>query len=180
MTTIPAGIDSHPDWSDIKGNQILSTGFCESGQRREPPAQGRISQSAWEPRLIGTVLGSAFWNSVEQEQCDLRDNRAIQRRDTGGESHRSRVADEIGSSKIGQRVVSQAAWIALPKLRYLEDTQSEYFPSGLSVAITVFQYSLPSFVERIHPAAAENRHCQKVKAGRASVFQPTLRMAGFP
>jgi len=90
MTTIPAGSDSHPDLSDIKGNQILSTGFCEGGQRREHPVQGRISQSAWERRLIGTVSCSAFWNSVEQEQCDLRDNRAIQRRDTGGESHRSR------------------------------------------------------------------------------------------
>ena len=80
MTTIPAGIDSHPDLSDIKGNQILSTGFCEGGQRREHPVQGRISQSAWERRPIGTASCSAFWNSLEQEQCDLRDNRAIQRR----------------------------------------------------------------------------------------------------
>ena len=129
MTTIPADTDSRLDLSDIKGNQILSTDFWEGGQCREHPVQGRISQSAWERRLIGTVSCSAFWNSVEQEQCDLRDNRAIQRRDTGGESHRSRFleagAHEIGSSKIGQRVVSQAAWIALPKLRYLDDTQSE-------------------------------------------------------
>src|SRR6516162_8099688 len=62
MTTIPAGTDSHPDLSDIKGNQILSTGFCEGGQRREFPVQGRISQSAWERRPIGTASCSAFWN----------------------------------------------------------------------------------------------------------------------
>ena len=40
MTITPAGADSHPDLSDVKGNPILSTAFCKASSDaygRTPP-----------------------------------------------------------------------------------------------------------------------------------------------
>src|SRR6516225_9245267 len=83
MTTAPVGTDSHLHFSDIKGNQDLSTASCRSEQRRAPAASPNtkipcckgldLKLPRREPRLQDrATLKTSHQGHFEMlfEQCD--------------------------------------------------------------------------------------------------------------